>query len=91
MESIQLQFSGRGYADFKKALTEIIIEFLTPIQKRYRSISSDPGELIFMLKKGAKDAHERSQHMLNKVHHAVGFIPYDERQTNYETAIQRVI
>ena len=81
---MQTQYAGRGYADFKKDLTEVIIEFLNPIQKRYRSISSDPGELISMLKKGATDAHKRSQHILNKVHQAIGFIQYDGRQTNYE-------
>ena len=91
MESIQAQYAGSGYAEFKKALTEIIIEFLIPIQKRYRSISSDSEELLSKLNKGATQAHERSQHMINKVHHALGFIPYAEKLTNDETTIRKAI
>ena len=91
MESIQTRFAGSGYADFKKTLTEIIIEFLTPIQKRYRTISSDPGELLSTLNKGAAKAHERSQHMLSKVHHAIGFIPHAEKPTDHEAAIRKAI
>jgi tryptophanyl-tRNA synthetase len=90
MESIQSKNEGIGYADFKKTLTEIIIEFLTPIQKRYRSISSDPGELLSTLNRGSKQAHERSQQMLNRVHHAIGFVPNDENLIN-EATIRKAI
>ena len=61
MDSLQFQYADRGYSDFKKDLTEIIIEFLNPVQKRYRSISSDPGELISLLKNGAAEARTRAQ------------------------------
>ena len=75
VESIPGQYAGKGYAKFKEDLAEIIIELLTPIQKRYRSISSDQGLLNSVLRKGAKEAHKRSQIILHKVHDALGLVP----------------
>ncbi len=75
MASIQRRYEGKGYNIFKDDLAEIIIDFLNPLQKRYRSILTDRAELTAMLKKGAKEAHRRSQIMVNKVYDALGLMP----------------
>jgi tryptophanyl-tRNA synthetase len=43
MESIQHQYAGKGYAEFKRNLAERIIDLLSPIQARYRSMAADRG------------------------------------------------
>ncbi len=75
MESIQQQYAGKGYAEFKSDLAERVIDFLSPIQARYRSMAADPGMLVEVLHRGARKAGERAQATLSRVYRAVGFIP----------------
>ena len=41
-----------------------------------------------MRRKGATKAHERSQHTIDKVHHAIEFVPNDKKLTNSEATIR---
>jgi len=75
VESIENRYAGKGYAEFKKNLAERVIDFLSPIQKRYRLIAADPAKLAEALQKGARKARERSQATLERVYRAVGFVP----------------
>lgn len=75
VESIQDRYAGKGYAEFKRNLAELIIDFLGPIQKRYSSIAADPVMLVEVLQRGARYARERSEATLSRVYRAVGFIP----------------
>ncbi|RMD96931.1 MAG: tryptophan--tRNA ligase, partial [Calditrichaeota bacterium] len=40
---IEAHFEGKGYADLKKELAEVVIEGLAPLQNRYREITEDTG------------------------------------------------
>lgn len=82
VESIQNRYAGRGYGEFKSDLTERVIDFLSPIQARYKSIAADPAMLVEVLKKGTHRARERSEATLSRVHDAIGFIPgeWDDRR-----------
>jgi tryptophanyl-tRNA synthetase len=81
VESIQDRYAGKGYAEFKKHLAETVIEFLSPIQKRYRAYAADPALLAAVLNRGARNARERSERVLSRVYRAVGFVPgaWDDR------------
>jgi hypothetical protein len=74
-ESVQNRYAGKGYAEFKKNLAEMIIEFLSPIQKRYKAYAADPALLAAVLNRGARNARERSGRVLSRVYRAVGFVP----------------
>jgi tryptophanyl-tRNA synthetase len=76
IESIQSQYAGKEYVSFKEDLAESIIEFLNPIQKRYRSVLLNRSELEIILKNGASEARERAESTLNKVYEAVGFVSF---------------
>ena len=52
---------GRGYGDFKKDLGEVVVEAVTPIQKRIDEILKDKPSLIKILDEGAKKAREMAQ------------------------------
>ena len=56
VESIQNRFVGKGYAEFKRNLAEVVIDFLSPIQARYTSIADDPAMLAQVLYRGARSA-----------------------------------
>ena len=80
LESIQNRYAGKGYAEFKKNLAELIIDFLSPIQARYASVAADPEMLAEVLHRGARKAGERAEATLSRVYRAVGFIPGERDQ-----------
>ena len=82
VESIQNRYAGKGYAEFKRNLAELIIDFMHPIQARYTAMAADQAMLAEVLQRGARNARERSERTLSRVYHAVGFIPgeWDHRR-----------
>jgi len=81
-DSIEARYTGKGYAEFKEQLAERIIDFLDPIQKRYRSIASDRVWLNAILRRGADKARERSETTLARAYEAIGLVdgrPDDRR------------
>ena len=71
-KEIEAQFEGKGYGDFKKALAEMVVEGLRPLQERYRKLTADPGTIDAILTEGADKARPLAQKTLAKVHKAVG-------------------
>jgi tryptophanyl-tRNA synthetase len=71
-KEIEAQFEGKGYGDFKKALAEVVIEGLRPLQERYKKVTTEPGYLDSILAEGAAKARPLAQKTLAKVHKAVG-------------------
>ena len=69
---IQAKFEGKGYGDFKKALADVVIEGLRPLQERYQKFTSEPGYIDSVLTEGAAKARPMAQQTLAKVHRAVG-------------------
>jgi tryptophanyl-tRNA synthetase len=71
-KEIESQFAGKGYGDFKKALAEVVIEGLRPLQERYKKVTTEPGYLDSILKEGAAKARPLAEKTLAKVHKVVG-------------------
>jgi tryptophanyl-tRNA synthetase len=46
---IEAQFAGKGYGELKKALAELTIATLEPLQRRYREATADPGYIDSLL------------------------------------------
>lgn len=68
---IEAHFEGRGYADFKKELADVIIETLAPVQERYRQYESS-GQLRGILRQGAEKANQVSSQVLKRVKEKMG-------------------
>ncbi|MBI2906850.1 MAG: tryptophan--tRNA ligase [Chloroflexi bacterium] len=49
---IEARFEGRGYADFKRELAEVVIAGLNPLQSRYQEVTADPAFLDSQLAEG---------------------------------------
>ena len=73
-ETIEERYKGKGYADFKGDLSGIVVDFLTPLQERYKAIRDDKKGLDEILAKGAEQATRRARRTIAKVHKKLGFI-----------------
>jgi tryptophanyl-tRNA synthetase len=74
-EAIEREFEGSGYGDFKTAVAESVIEWLTPVRERYHELRSDPDELERILGDGADKARAIASGTLLDVREAMGVGP----------------
>ncbi len=70
--AIEAQFSGKGYGDFKKALVEVVVSSLQPIQERYQTLIKDPGHIEFLLKQGAEKVRPIAEDVIQRTKQKVG-------------------
>lgn len=70
IKDIEKEFAGKGYGDFKTALAEKIIKFLSPIQKKFDSITDK--ELESVLEKGAIKARKLAEAKMKIVKKKLG-------------------
>jgi tryptophanyl-tRNA synthetase len=48
--------AGKRYAQFKKALADAVVEYLSPIRERYEQGHSEPEQIRDVLRSGAENA-----------------------------------
>jgi tryptophanyl-tRNA synthetase len=73
-EAIEAHFAGKGYGDLKRAVAEVVIDALRPIQQRYKTFSADPATLDQLLQAGADAARQRAAPMLRLVKERMGLL-----------------
>ena len=73
-QELEKKYSGKGYAEFKKDLAEIVINGLKPIQEKYRELEKNPDAVIKILKEGAIRANAISLKTIETVKEKVGLI-----------------
>lgn len=71
-QAVVSRFEGKGYADFKRELAEVVIGFLTEFQKQYRSLSDE--DVLVHLERGAMDANKIALSKIQDVRQKVGFL-----------------
>jgi tryptophanyl-tRNA synthetase len=69
------EFAGKGYGDLKKAVGEVLVEFVTPIQQRVREFLDDTAELDKILARGAERARGVASVTLARAYDKIGFVP----------------
>ena len=65
---------GRGYGDFKKALGEVVADFVTPFRARTLELLADQTYLESVLRQGAETASVIAEATLRDVYERVGFV-----------------
>ena len=75
IESLETEFAGRGYGDFKKALAAVVVDTIAPIRSRALELLGDPAELDRILGAAADRANEVANGTLATVYDRVGFLP----------------
>ena len=71
---IEKKYKTKGYAEFKKDLAELIIEKLTPTQKKYYELSRNETKIRKILKEGANKAGALANRTLLEVKKKMGFV-----------------
>jgi tryptophanyl-tRNA synthetase len=72
-DEIEARYDGAGYGQFKTDVAEAVVEFIGPIQSRYRGLRDDPAELMRLLEIGAEKARSVSSPTLEVMYDRMGF------------------
>jgi tryptophanyl-tRNA synthetase len=75
VEGITARYAGKGYADFKADLAEVVVTALAPLQARIHELESDKSYTLGVPHEGAERAEAVAARTLNKVRERVGLIP----------------
>ena len=73
-EAVLKEFGGRGFADFKPALAELVVEKLAPINAEMKRLLDDVGYIDSVLKSGAERARAIAEPIYADVKKIVGFL-----------------
>ena len=71
-QQIEDEFAGKGYGDFKAALTDQLVATLAPIQARYHELMNDLSTLENILKQGADAVRPTAAVTLQRIKDVVG-------------------
>ena len=69
---IETKFEGKGYAEFKKDLAEVIIDGLKPIKEKYHNLTDSDVEKI--LKDGADKVRPLAEKKMEEVKKVIGLL-----------------
>ena len=75
IDALETEFEGAGYGQFKQAVGEAVIDYLTPVRERYNALRSDEAELEAMLAEGAAKARVIAAQTMVDVRAAMGVGP----------------
>jgi tryptophanyl-tRNA synthetase len=71
-EQVEGEFEGAGYGDFKSAVAQAVVEYLTPVRERYGQVRGDGQALEAILAEGAGRAHAIAAGTLVEVRRLMG-------------------
>lgn len=74
-DPVELAGNYQLYGPLKTDVAEAVIEYLRPIQERYRSLAADPGATESLLAKGAAKAAGIASATLGRAREALGLLP----------------
>lgn len=73
-DSVCERYEGQGFAGFKRDLTEIAVNKLTPITTEMSRLMNDPAEIDRTLKSGGERADALAQPILKEVKEIIGYL-----------------
>jgi tryptophanyl-tRNA synthetase len=73
--TVEAEFEGAGYGDFKKAVAEAVVEYLAPVRERYAELRPDEAELERVLGLGAEKARAICGPIVAEVRDRMGYRP----------------
>lgn len=72
--SIEDEYAGRGYGDFKKGLAELVVSEFEPVRERALTLLADPAELDRVLAANAQRAASVADRTLSDVYDRIGLL-----------------
>ncbi|MDI6734531.1 MAG: tryptophan--tRNA ligase [Patescibacteria group bacterium] len=74
IKTLEKEFLGFGYDDFKKSLAEITIKVLEPFQKNKKELSKNLGSVKKIIESGNKKASEITNKKIAEIKEKIGFL-----------------
>ena len=74
VEAVVARYEGKGYAEFKTDLAEVVVEALVPFQRRMAELGADKGFTLDVLRDGAERAQAIAERTMAKVRERMGFV-----------------
>jgi tryptophanyl-tRNA synthetase len=74
-EDVEREFAGSGYGDFKTAVGDAVVDWLTPVRERYADLRTDDDRLEAVLEAGADKARAIAAPIVAEVREAMGVGP----------------
>mgnify|MGYP002652034729 CR=1 FL=1 len=72
--SIEDEYAGRGYGDFKKGLADVVVAEFGPVRERALELLADPAELDRVLAANAERAEQVADATLDEVYDRIGLL-----------------
>lgn len=73
VKDIETAYIGKGYAEFKVDLAEIVNDFLDPIRKAREQFAKDKNYLALVLKQGTEQAMEETEKVMKRARKAMRY------------------
>ena len=70
IKNIEKNYAGKQYSDFKKGLSEVVVNFLADFQAKFNAL--DDGKVKSVLTDGAKKARALAEKKINDVKNKMG-------------------
>ncbi len=67
------EYAGQGFGIFKSALTELLVQAITPIGEELTRVNADPAHIDAVLKDGAERANAIAAPIIDEVRQTIGF------------------
>jgi tryptophanyl-tRNA synthetase len=74
-EEVEREFAGSGYGDFKTAVGDAVVDWLTPVRERYAELRADDDRLEQTLEAGADKARAIAAPIVAEVREVMGVGP----------------
>jgi tryptophanyl-tRNA synthetase len=71
-EEVEKKYHGKGYAEFKSGLADVVVNFLRPFQEKMKEYSDE--KVLKILEEGAEKVRPIAKKKLDEVKKKVGFI-----------------
>ena len=72
--TLENEFEGKGYGDFKAAVADVVVEYFRPIRSQALELISDEKHLLDLLHSGAAKAREVASQTLEKAYQNLGIV-----------------
>ena len=74
LDTVLNDFNGKTFSDFKKNLSELLVEKIQPISKKIKQYRSDDKELINVLNTGSEKANHTAEKTILEIKKIVGLL-----------------
>lgn len=74
IKTIEVEYEGKNYGDFKNNLAEVVVDFLKPFQEKRKEFEKDPKRVMQILERSEEKARKIAQTTLDEVKNKMGLM-----------------